>query len=60
MTESFDRRRFMTLAGVASVAAGPLMAQTVEGQSHGRTFGLVTNGYDPVIEAFQKEVRTSR
>lgn len=60
MTDSFDRRRFMTLAA-ASVAAGPSMAQTAMAQTVPKDkvtvelFGLVTNGYDPVIEAFQKE-----
>ena len=55
MTEIFDRRRFMTLAA-ASVAASPAMAQTVpKDKVTVELFGLVTNGYDPVIEAFQKE-----
>jgi len=58
MTIVLDRRRITAgLAGLAAVAlAGPATAQTVPtGKVTVELFGLATNGFDPVIEAFQKE-----
>lgn len=58
MSASIDRRGFtLSLAGFAAGAAlGPASAQTVPtGKVTVELFGLATNGFDPVIESFQKE-----
>lgn len=60
MTDNLDRRRFLTLAA-ASAATGTSLAQSAVAQTVPKDkvtvelFGLATNGYDTVIEAFQKE-----
>ncbi|MEJ1156738.1 ABC transporter substrate-binding protein [Prosthecomicrobium sp. N25] len=59
MSTSWNRRSF-TLALAGALAAGvpvlPASAQTVpSGKVTVELFGLVTNGFDPVIEAFQKD-----
>ncbi|MCZ8106981.1 MAG: extracellular solute-binding protein [Burkholderiales bacterium] len=58
MKVQYDRRHVAAgLAGLAAlVVAGPTPAQTVPtGKVTVELFGLVTNGFDPVIEAFQKD-----
>ncbi len=58
MPNSLNRRTFtLSLAGAAaSVPFGGAMSQTVPaGKVTVELFGLATNGFDPVIEAFQKD-----
>jgi raffinose/stachyose/melibiose transport system substrate-binding protein len=58
MKAHYDRRHVAAgIAGLAAlVVAGPAPAQKVPtGKVTVELFGLVTNGFDPVIEAFQKD-----
>jgi raffinose/stachyose/melibiose transport system substrate-binding protein len=58
MPNSLNRRTFtLSLAGIASsVPFGGAMSQTAPtGKVTIELFGLATNGFDPVIEAFQKD-----